>query len=68
MFRKLDLFPSLDGGKTPTLLGPLGRANINHHRQNPSESTYLFFDDYLHLCFPLDLDFSISILFQERRP
>jgi hypothetical protein len=31
MFRKLDLFPSSgDGKKTPTLLGPLERADLNH--------------------------------------
>jgi hypothetical protein len=32
MFRKLDMFPSLgEGGKkTPTQLGPLERANLNH--------------------------------------
>jgi hypothetical protein len=30
-FRKLDLFPSSgEGGKTPTQLGPLERANLNH--------------------------------------
>jgi hypothetical protein len=30
-FRKLDLFRSLgEGGETPTLLGPLGRANLSH--------------------------------------
>jgi hypothetical protein len=30
-FRKLDLFPSSGwGGGTPTLLGPLERANLNH--------------------------------------
>jgi hypothetical protein len=30
MFRKLDVFPSSgEGGKTPTQLGPLGRANLN---------------------------------------
>jgi hypothetical protein len=30
-FRKLDLFPfSGEGRKTPTLLGPLERANLNH--------------------------------------
>jgi hypothetical protein len=30
-FRKLDLFPSsCEGWKTPTLLGPLERANLNH--------------------------------------
>jgi hypothetical protein len=31
-FRKLDLFPSSDerGRETPTLLGPLERANLNH--------------------------------------
>jgi hypothetical protein len=32
MFRKLDLLPSLyegKGGATPTLLGPLERANLN---------------------------------------
>jgi hypothetical protein len=29
MFQKLDLFPSSgDGKETPTLLGPLGRANL----------------------------------------
>jgi hypothetical protein len=29
-FRKLDLFPSSgEGEKTPTLLGPLERANLN---------------------------------------
>jgi hypothetical protein len=28
MFQKLD--PSGDGRKTPTLLGPLERANLNH--------------------------------------
>jgi hypothetical protein len=31
MFRKLDLFPSSgQGGKTPSQLGPLERANLNH--------------------------------------
>jgi hypothetical protein len=31
MFRKIGLFPSSDEGKeTPTLLGPLERANLNH--------------------------------------
>jgi hypothetical protein len=31
MFRKQDLFLSSGGGrKTPTLLGPLERANLNH--------------------------------------
>jgi hypothetical protein len=32
MFRKLDLFLSSGvlGGKTPTQLGPLDRANLNH--------------------------------------
>jgi hypothetical protein len=31
MFRKLDLFPSSgEGWETPTLLGLLGRANLNH--------------------------------------
>jgi hypothetical protein len=30
-FRKLDLFPSSgQGGKTPSQLGPLERANLNH--------------------------------------
>jgi hypothetical protein len=29
-FRKLDLFPSSGEGRTPTLLGPLERANLNH--------------------------------------
>jgi hypothetical protein len=29
MFWKLDLFPSSEG-ETPTLLGPLERANLNH--------------------------------------
>jgi hypothetical protein len=30
-FRKMGLFPSSrDGGKTPTQLGPLDRANLNH--------------------------------------
>jgi hypothetical protein len=30
-FRKLDLFlPSGEGRETPTLLGPLERANLNH--------------------------------------
>jgi hypothetical protein len=30
-FPKLDLFPSLgEGEKTPTLLDPLERANLNH--------------------------------------
>jgi hypothetical protein len=29
--RKLDLFPSLcEGMETPTLLGPIERANLNH--------------------------------------
>jgi hypothetical protein len=33
-FRKLDLFPpSGEGGKTPTLLGPLERVNFNHWTQ-----------------------------------
>jgi hypothetical protein len=50
-FRKLDLFPSSgEGGKTPTLLSHLERANVNHwsvihHRQNPLESIY---DDHHH--------------------
>jgi hypothetical protein len=31
MFQKLDLFLSLgEGEKTPTLLGPLERANLSH--------------------------------------
>jgi hypothetical protein len=32
MIRKLDLFPSSGEGrgKTPTLLGPLEKANLNH--------------------------------------
>jgi hypothetical protein len=29
-FRKLNLFPSSGEGETPTLLGPLGRAKLNH--------------------------------------
>jgi hypothetical protein len=29
MFRKLDLHPSTGEGETPTLLGPLERANFN---------------------------------------
>jgi hypothetical protein len=29
-FRKQDLFPSSGGGKTPTQVGPLERANLNH--------------------------------------
>jgi hypothetical protein len=29
-FRKLVLFPSSGEGETPTLLGPLERANLNH--------------------------------------
>jgi hypothetical protein len=35
-FRKLDLFPSWgEGGeKTPIQLGPLERANLNHHRSS----------------------------------
>jgi hypothetical protein len=38
------MFPSSgEGRETPTLLGPLGRASLNHwtghHRQNPSGST-----------------------------
>jgi hypothetical protein len=34
MFQKLNLFPSSGkgGGKTPTQLGPLERANLNHWR------------------------------------
>jgi hypothetical protein len=32
MFRKLDLFPSSgEGGKTPALLGPVERSNLNHY-------------------------------------
>jgi hypothetical protein len=33
VFRKLDLFPSSGEGrgKTPTLLGPLETANLNHN-------------------------------------
>jgi hypothetical protein len=27
---KLNLFPSHEGRETPTLLGPLERANLNH--------------------------------------
>jgi hypothetical protein len=46
-FRKLDLFPSSGGGKTPTQLDPLETANLHHwvsdihHRQNLLESTAL---------------------------
>jgi hypothetical protein len=37
--RKLDLFPSsceVGGGVTPTLLGPLERANLNHWTEEVS--------------------------------
>jgi hypothetical protein len=39
MFRKLDLFPSSSEGgvKTPTQLGPLERANLNHWTTPESE-------------------------------
>jgi hypothetical protein len=30
MLQKLDLFPSTGEGETPTLLGPLKRANLSH--------------------------------------
>jgi hypothetical protein len=30
MFQKLDMFPSSGEGETPTLLGPLEGANLNH--------------------------------------
>jgi hypothetical protein len=37
-FLKLDLFLSSgEGGKTPTLSGPLERANLNHFLRDPSE-------------------------------
>jgi hypothetical protein len=41
VFRKLGLFPtSGEGSETPTLSGPLERANLNPViRQNPSDST-----------------------------
>jgi hypothetical protein len=32
MFQKLDLFLSLGEGETPTLLGPLERANLIHDK------------------------------------
>jgi hypothetical protein len=43
MFQKLDLFPSSgEGGeKTPTQLGPLERANLNHWTA-PVRVTQLF--------------------------
>jgi hypothetical protein len=38
MFRKLDLFPSSgEGQKTPTLLGPLEKANFNLVFKIPEE-------------------------------
>jgi hypothetical protein len=44
MFQKLDLFLSSGERETPTLLGPLERANINHWTvnkvQKPSNSEY----------------------------
>jgi hypothetical protein len=37
MFRKLELFPSsVEGRETPTLLGPLERANLNQCIDNSS--------------------------------
>jgi hypothetical protein len=35
-FRKLDLLPSSGegGGETPTVLGPLDRANLNHWNES----------------------------------
>jgi hypothetical protein len=38
-FRKLDLFPSSGKGETPTLLGPLERANLNHWTTHISITT-----------------------------
>jgi hypothetical protein len=39
--RRLDLFPSSgEGGKTPTLLGPLERANLKHWTLKPLEPAY----------------------------
>jgi hypothetical protein len=45
MFWKLDLFPSSgDGRRTPTLLGPLGTADLNHpvtrYRTNQQDTNY----------------------------
>jgi hypothetical protein len=37
MFRKLDLFPSLSKGETPTPLGPFEGANLNHFLRDPAE-------------------------------
>jgi hypothetical protein len=42
---QLDLFPSSgEGGKTPTLLGPLERASLNHWKleANPVSKTLYF--------------------------
>jgi hypothetical protein len=45
-FRKLDLFPSSgEGGeKTPTQLGPLERANLNHWSVNIKSLLCLYCD------------------------
>jgi hypothetical protein len=40
-FQKLDLFTSSGGGKTPTQLGPLERANLKS-LDNPVRFTQLF--------------------------
>jgi hypothetical protein len=46
-FRKLDLLPSSgEGGRgTPTLLGPLDRANFNHWTNVVLSSYFRFPDD-----------------------
>jgi hypothetical protein len=54
-FRKVDLFPSSgERGKTPTQLGHLERANLNHwtvihlrtERDPVSETSYFYFLQY----------------------
>jgi hypothetical protein len=42
-FRKLDLLPSAgEGWETPTLLGPLERANLNHWTSEDKLNINLF--------------------------
>jgi hypothetical protein len=51
-FRKLDMFPSA-GEETPTLLGPLEKANLNHwitHVRNTKLYKHLRPEAQLHAC------------------